>query len=153
MNSNKRGFTLVELMVVVGMLAVLMSSMTFSVNSAREKAKVQKATAEVKVISQAILAYENFAQARGDDLPSLSDAEATASTLNFLLGEGDTTASGQRMPALLQASLKNNTTIVDPWGTPYRVKITEAPLPTPSTGNCQTGFYLPNFYRLSEGER
>lgn len=153
MNSNKRGFTLVELMVVVGMLGVLMGAMTFSVNSAREKAKIQKATAEVKVISQAILAYENFARSKGDDLPSLSDAEANSSTLDFLLGGGDTTASGQRMPALLQASLRNNSTIVDPWGTPYRVKITEAPLPSPGSGDLQTGFYLPNFYRLSESER
>lgn len=152
MNSNKKGFTLVELLVVVGMLAVLMGSMTYSVNSAREKSRVQKATAEVKIVSQAILAYENYARSNGEDLPSLSDAEANMSSLGFLLGDGET-SSGSRIPVLLQASLRNGSTMLDPWGTPYRIKITETALPAPGSGDLQTGFFLPNLYRLSEGER
>lgn len=151
MISNKRGFTLVELLVVVGMLAVLMGSMTFSVNSARDKARVQKATTEVKIVTQAILAYENYARAKGQDLPSLNDAEANESSLGFLMGDG-TTASNEKIPVLLQASLRNGTTMLDPWGTPYRIKITSTNLPRPGSGNMQTGFYLPNLYRLSEGE-
>lgn len=151
MNSNKKGFTLVELLVVVGMLAVLMGSMTFSVNSARDKARVQKATTEVKIITQAILAYENYARADGDDLPTLSDVEANSSSLGFLLGDG-TTATGEKIPVLLQASLRNGTTMLDPWGTPYRVKISATALPRPGSGDLQTGFFLPNLYRLSEDE-
>ena len=55
--NGKNGFTLVELLVVVGMLALLLAAMTTSVTAARHRARVQKATSDVKVISQTILAY------------------------------------------------------------------------------------------------
>ena len=54
-----RGFTLVELLVVIGMIAILIAALTTSMAAAQERARIQKATSDVKVISQAILAYEN----------------------------------------------------------------------------------------------
>lgn len=153
-NGKRGGFTLVELLVVVGMVAVLMGAMTTSVQAARHRARVQKATSDVKVISQAILAYENYDTDR--ELPSLNRKPAGKDTLGFLLGDGTGPQSGGQMPVLLQAALSSGGQILDPWGHPYLVTIKPNITPikiTTATGALRTGYYLPNFYRLSEGER
>ena len=152
MYSIKRGFTLVELLVVVGMIAVILGALTTSVQSARHRARVQKATAEVKIVSQAILGYENF---RGE-LPIMTEADCNRGTLGFLLGDGGSAQQGGQIPVLLQASLTGGGSMNDPWGTPYKVTIREGAVSLKLktvTGAMQTGYYLPNFYRLSEGER
>lgn len=152
---TKRGFTLIELLVVVAIIAILIASAGVSVAGAQQRARIQKATSDVKVISQAILAYENYD--RGNEkfeLPVMSDRDATADSLSFLLGEGE--RAGGNIPVLLMASLKAGNTLIDPWGTPYKIKIVEtdvAPKFKTASGSMQTGYYLPNFYRLSEGER
>ena len=152
MYSIKRGFTLVELLVVVGMIAVILGALTTSVQSARHRARVQKATAEVKIVSQAILGYENF---RGE-LPTMTEADCNRGTLGFLLGDGGSAQQGGQIPVLLQASLTGGGSMNDPWGTPYKVTIREGAVSLKLktvTGAMQTGYYLPNFYRLSEGDR
>lgn len=150
----RKGFTLIELLVVIAMVAVIMGAMTTSVNAARARARMQKAQSDVKVISQAILAYENFAN--GYELPTLTRAEADRGNLGFLVGDGDAPKSGGRLPVLLEAALSGNGKILDPWGHPYLVTIRKgsATMKTKTaTGTLNTGFYLPNFYRISEGER
>lgn len=153
-NGKRTGFTLVELLVVVGMIAVLMGAMTASVRGARHRARVQKATSDVKVISQAILAYENYDSSY--TLPTLNRAEAGKDTLGFLLGDGTGPKSGGQMPVLLQTALTSGGKILDPWGHPYLVTIKSGGVSLKVktvTGALNTGYYLPNFYRLSEGER
>ena len=155
-NGKRGGFTLVELLVVVGMIAVLMGAMTTSVRAARHRARVQKATSDVKVISQAILAYENYGTGEKYDLPQLNRAPAGKDSLGFLLGDGTGPKSGGQMPVLLQAALSSGGQILDPWGHPYLVTIKpgNASIKVKTvTGTLNTGYYLPNFYRLSEGER
>lgn len=155
-NGRRRGFTLVELLVVVGMIAVLMGAMTTSVRAARHRARVQKATSDVKVISQAILAYENYGNSGAHELPTLTRAEAGKDTLGFLLGDGSGPQSGGQMPVLLQAALASGGKILDPWGHPYLVTIKSKGVSLKvktATGALNTGYYLPNFYRLSEDER
>ena len=152
---TKRGFTLIELMVVVAMIMLITAAMSTAVTGAAERARVRKATAEVKIISQAILAYENETK-NGDDheLPPLTKAECGADTLGFLLGR-ETSKSG-KIPVLLQAALSGGGKMLDPWGHPYLVTIkknTFRPKFKTMTGSMQTGFYLPNFYRLGKGER
>ena len=158
LNSHK-AFTLVELLVVVGMVAVLMGAMTTAVNGARERARVQKATNDVKVITQAILAYEIW---NDDELPTMGrrgraelGADADANTLGFLVGkgsaEGVADGSGDsKLPVLLMAQLRNGGALVDPWGKQYKVTIAESSgdisLET-VTSDISTGFWLPNFYR------
>ena len=157
--SNRKAFTLVELLVVVGMIAVLMGAMTSAVQGVREKARVQKATSDVKVITQAILAYEIW---NGDELPDMGSrgsAEggevANGNSLGFLIGKGsargvDGGSGSGELPVLLMAQLRSGGNIVDPWGTPYRVTILGK---QPSiklktvTGALETGYWLPNFYR------
>jgi len=157
MTSNKRAFTLIELLVVVGMIAILAGAMTVSVASARERAKIQKATSDVKVISQAILAYENYDRGSGNfELPTLNRQDADRSSLGFLIGEGGNAKSGGKIPALLMAQLQNGNALRDPWGTMYKItikEVTRQPRVKTATGSMQTGYYLPNWYRLSEGER
>lgn len=153
-NGKRGGFTLVELLVVVGMIAVLMGAMTTSVRAARHRARVQKATSDVKVISQAILAYENYAN--GYELPTMNREPAGKDSLGFLLGKGTGPQSGGQLPVLLMAALSSGSQILDPWGHPYLVTIKSgsASIKVKTvTGALNTGYWLPNFYRLSEDER
>ena len=60
MTLNKRGFTLVELIVVIAMIAVFMASVGTAVGKTRERARVEKARGDVKVLSQAILAWVKY---------------------------------------------------------------------------------------------
>lgn len=155
MTLTKRGFTLVELLVVIGMIVLLTGAMATSVAGGIKRARVQKATAEVKAIAQAILAYENETR-NGDDheLPVLSQKDCDQSSIGFLLGR-ETSQSG-KIPVLLMASLSGGGKMLDPWGHPYKVTIRKnsfRPNFKTMSGSLQTGFYLPNFYRLREGER
>ena len=158
-SNNRRAFTLVELLVVVGMIAILMGAMTSAVQSARERARIQKATNDVKVMSQAILAYEIW---NGDELPTMgsrgraaSGVDANEGSLGFLIGKGNAQgvaggSGSSQLPVLLMAQLRSGGNIVDPWGTPYKVTIVESKanikLKT-VTGALSTGYWLPNFYR------
>ena len=154
MTSNKKGFTLIELLVVVAMIAIIMGAMTTSVTASQQRARIQKATAEVKVVSQAILAYENYSRGGSFELEELNDVDADASSLGFLLGR-ETAESGGRI-TLLMASLAAGGTMRDPWGTPYKVKIKAGNADVridSANSTLNTGYWLPNYYRLSAEER
>ena len=156
MTSNKRGFTLIELLVVVAMIAVVMGAISTSFSAARTRAKIEKATSDVKVISQAILSYETW---NGDELKEMNDAVADGNSLGFLMGRGSAkgaagTSGGGEIPALLMAQLRNGGAMVDPWGTPYRVTVkghsVNVEFKTVNS-SLNTGYYLPNLYRNTEG--
>ena len=162
---GKRGFTLIELLVVVAMLAVLMGAVTTSVSSARRRARIQKATNDVKVIHQAILAYENWNKGElktmGSRGKAANGADATSGNLDFLIGKGTakgaegTSGGAGELPVLLMAQLQGGR-LADPWGTTYRVTIVESAANFDHrtlTGTLNTGYWLPNFYRTSEGEK
>ena len=156
-NGSRAAFTLVELMVVMAMIAVLIAAMTTSIAAAKRRAKIQKATSEVKIISQAILAYENF---RSNDnkpfeLPVMNDQPADSSSLGFLLGLDGSTESG-KIPALMLASLSGSGAMLDPWGHQYLVKIQKSAARVEiksANSTLRTGFVLPNVYHMTEGER
>ena len=152
MTLNKTGFTLIELMVVMGMVAVLMGAMTTSIASARERARVQKATSDVKVISQAILAYENWTRDKGFELPTFeSPVDADSENLKFLLGK-EAAQSGGNIPTMLMAQLRNGK-MLDPWGHPYKVRIKPGNVEAAQGVNLSTGYCLPNYFRLTREER
>lgn len=54
---NNKGFTLIELLVVIAIIGLLASIVLVSVNSARNKAKIVKAKAELKQLSTAVEMY------------------------------------------------------------------------------------------------
>ncbi len=155
LNKSQKGFTLVELLVVIAMIAIIMAAMTTSVRAAQERARIQKATSDVKVLSQAILASENFARGGKYELQEMQDVDADASTLRDLLGKG-AAESGGNIPALIMASLQSGGKMLDPWGRPYKIRVKKGSADvkiTSASSSMQTGYVLPNFYRLSAEER
>jgi len=143
------GFTLIELLVVVGMIALIMGAMTTSVASSMQRARIQKATGDVKMLTQAILAYGNY---NNGELPTIDQwKEANFNdALKFLKQEGNM----DKYPVLIQAALSSGGVMRDPWGQPYYVKIKPGKAyDPPGVGALRTGYYLPNFYRLSKEER
>ena len=155
MNSmNKKAFTLIELLVVVAMIAVLLGALTTSVTAARKRARIQKATADVKVITQAILAYEQWAVKSGKDMPEYDDpTPCNSGNLNFLLGK-EAADNGGQIPVMLMAQLQAGGDLLDPWGHPYQMTIRRGNASVSwSPGNIKTGYQMPNYYRLGEGER
>ena len=151
MTSNKRGFTLVELVVVIAMIAIFMASVGSAVGKTAERARLEKARSDVKVISQAILAWENYSRGGKHELREMNDEEADSSSLAFLLGQGESATSGN-IPELLAAQLTGGK-MRDPWSRPYVVRIKEGKINRPENLDLGTCYYLPNFYRLSEEER
>ena len=116
------GFTLLEMLIVIGMLGILMAATFTGVSHARVQARITKANTEVRQLVGAILAYE---AATEEDLDSLGtgEMEATADKLKELLGEG------MNKTVFLNVQMRNGA-FRDPWGTPYKVKIVERPPPT-----------------------
>jgi len=150
----KRAFTLVELLVVVGMLAILMGAMTSSVSGARKRAKISKATQDVKEITNAILAYQNYAEGRSlKNDASGSWKPATEGNLDMILG-GRTNPNGGEVPVLYNAQITGGE-IRDPWGKPYEfmIKRVQEEDDGGRRQNFVTAPTLPNFYRLTDEER
>ena len=146
MNRFNRGFTLVELLVVMAMLMLLAGAITSSVSSAQKRAKIAQATSEAQEMTNAILAYQHFGE--DYDLPTYNNQPSTEANLSFILG-GETGPNGQKIPVLFNASIKNGQ-ILDPWGHPYYVTI-KAGRPirtqTSSSDNIKSYVAFPNFNR------
>ena len=152
------GFTLVELLVVISMIMILAGAVTSSVMGAQRRAKISRASAECREITNAILAYENYDRNHSLQNYVRQDMPASRSSLGFILGEAGSTESGQKIPILYNAALRGDS-IVDPWGTPYRVTIQAASGMEDSeqvdttAKDMKTTLYLPNHARLNPGER
>src|SRR3982751_4199907 len=59
MKTRKPGFTLVELLVVIGVIAILISLLLPSLNRARESARRTQCLSNIRQISQAFFMYTN----------------------------------------------------------------------------------------------
>ncbi len=108
-------FTLIEMMVVTGMLAILMGVAFSGIGQARGQAKVAKANTEVRELINAWLSYE----AAYDDWPVNVTGDsivADKSSLNELLGGNEDKA------VYLNAQLTGGY-FLDPWGTPYQFRL------------------------------
>ena len=149
----KRGFTLIELLVVIAMLAILIGAIGSSVNQARKRAQIAKATQDVKEMTNAILAFENIAVGRSLEKYASGWRDCTESALSMILG-GEPTESGEPAPVLYNAQIRGGV-VLDPWGTPYQFTIKKVADPARRDGgiNFVTAPILPNFYRLTDDER
>ena len=140
MKSTEKGFTLVELLVVLGMIGMLIGALASSVIGAQRRAKVAKAESEVKK----------------RELPTMTNRDADEGAVGFLIGQGGTAESGGKIPTMLIAQLTSGGKMLDPWNTPYKISIKSGGANvrmTSASGTMQTGYYFPNFYRLGEEER
>ena len=155
----RKGFTLIELLVVVAMIMILIGTLVVSVEQARTRARIAKATQEAKELTNAILAYEQYAPNRS--LQSVATGggwvEWNEGSLKMVLG-GMSGDSGERIPVLFNASLTGGR-MLDPWGRPYELLI-EKTASLSGGGDDEernTRFvmapYLPNFFRLTDAER
>lgn len=150
----KKAFTLVELLVVIGMISVLMGGAAASFARARERAKIAKATADVKEITNAIFAYENFASDHSlASVVGTANGEASKSTLGFLVGDAPQSESGE-VPVLYNAQFSGSGKILDPWGRPYRVRIEEpqGSILNNTSIDVTMSICLPNMNRITDQE-
>jgi prepilin-type N-terminal cleavage/methylation domain-containing protein len=116
MKRSNSGFTLVEMLTVIGMLGILMATAATGISRARTQARIAKAHAEVRQLIGAWMAYEAAYDGWPMELPSGGTAiEATQSTLKELLGEGENKV------VFLNAQMKGGA-FRDPWGMPYKIR-------------------------------
>ena len=156
---KRRAFTLIELLVVLAMLAILMGSVGISTNLARKRAKITKATQEIKEITNAIIAFEQYAKNRSLDGYSTGGwKEGSESAMSMILG-GETGESGEKIPVLYSASITSGGKIKDPWGKAYEYIIEKTATLNSGDGTAgsqasySTGVFFPNFFRLQPEER
>ena len=150
----KRGFTLIELIVVIAMLMLLAGSVTTAVANAQKRAKIAKATATCQELTNAILAYENYAKDYSLESKATGESwkEATNGDLGFVLGEENIQVGegSGKIPVLFQAEIKGDA-IMDPWNHPYRYKIARRGGNIYETAEdraqLRTGVFIPNYYR------
>lgn len=149
----RRGFTLIELLVVIGMIAVLMGAMGVSTVKARTRAKIARATQETKEMTNAILAFENYASGHTlDKYVNGSWAPCTEGSMAMILGR-ETGDNGEQVPVLYNASIRGGQ-LLDPWGHPYEYRIEKtSPFAAGDVPNLLTAPALPNYFRLSDKER
>ena len=149
----RRGFTLIELLVVIAMLAILMGAVGSGMSQARKRAMVAKATQDAKEMTNAILAFENYAKNRSlANYVTGSWKDTTESSMSMILG-GEQSEGGDEVPVLYNAQIRNGQ-ILDPWGKPYQYIIRQAgSITPPRDAGFQTAPNLPNFYRLTDEER
>ncbi len=152
----KKGFTLIELLVVIGMIAVLTGAASSAVMKARKRSQIARAETEVREMTNAILAYENW-----DDnhtlknyLTSKSWKDATEDALQFILG-GVQNKQGN-VPVLYNAAVVGGN-LRDPWGTTYQYMIADSGDAESSQDqvgrSLSTYMYLPNLWRLKSDEQ
>ena len=115
-NRSTNAFTLIEMMVVTGMLAILMGVAFSGIGQARNQARVAKANTEVRELVNAILSYE-AANEELDVAPT--GTEATEGNIQKLLGLGGSKTVYLNAPMVRGA-------FRDPWGTPYKYRVVEA---------------------------
>ena len=149
----RRGFTLIELLVVIGMIAVLLGAMGVSTLKARTRAKIARATQETKEMTNAILAFEQYAPGHTlDNYAKGSWADCTEGSMAMILGnvKGD---NGEQVPVLYNASVTGGR-LLDPWGRPYQFMIEKSTWgDNNGVGDLRTAPALPNYFRLTDKER
>ena len=154
---RKKGFTLIELIVVIAMLMLLTGAVTSALSSARKRAKVSKATVVCQEMTNAILAYENYTKDHSLEKHATSGSwqPANKGSIQFILG-GEKAENGEDIPVLFNAEIKG-TQMLDPWGNPYYYRIQKArsqkvddDLANQQVDTC---VFFPNFNRRLETDR
>ena len=154
---GKKGFTLIELIVVIAMLMMLAGAVTSALAGARTRAKISKATVVCQEMTNASLAYENYTKDLSLEKHATSGSWQPASkgSLQFILG-GEKAANGEDIPVLFNAEIQG-AQMLDPWGNPYYYRIQKArsqKVDDDLAGKqIETCVFFPNFNRRLETDR
>ena len=155
---SRQGFTLIELLLVVAMIAVIAAAFTTSIAAAERRARISRATAEAKDMTNAILAYEQYAPGRSLSSVAMSSwTDCAEGAMAMILG-GAKGASGQPVPVLFNGHVSGGY-LRDPWQTPYQYMIVNTATLEGGGGSEMKGVSfkaaaaLPNFFRLTDQER
>jgi type II secretory pathway pseudopilin PulG len=115
-------FTMVELLVVIGVIAILVSLLLPAVMKGKERALIIRARADVTSIAVAIGQFETTYGYLPLDPGTGSEAQLSSTEYTELIEEltvQSTTYNTRGIPFL---SI-NGTTLKDPWGEDYNVKL------------------------------
>ena len=148
----RKGFTLIELLVVIAMIAILTGAASSAVMKARTRSQIARATTEVREMTNAILAYENYD--KDHSLASMATSKAwtpaSEGALKFILG-----GEAPRVPVLYNGAVTRGP-VLDPWGMPYEFMVANAGDASDSKDDVgkslSTFMYLPNLNRLKPEE-
>jgi len=106
---KRKGFTMVELMVVIIIMAILGLAVMPALMGSSEKAKYSRAWNDLNAISNAFTAYYG----RQGTLPDLSESDGNIGGSESVLKDDSLFQS------FLGTPLEN---LKDPWGNPYKIK-------------------------------
>jgi len=128
--NRKDGFTLLEMLTVIGILGILMASAFTGIAQAQRQGRVAKAQGEIRQIVNAWFAYEAAhdawpAELAMDGVPF--PAAESHPALKILLGKAEN-ADGE-LRVYLNMPIRGGF-LMDPWGKPYELKTTP-PLSVP----------------------
>lgn len=126
LRSDQRGFTLLELLIVISVIAVLVGLLLPAFGRVREGAREKRADVEARVIEQAIGAYRlrtgrypaPVRDLRGGSSRTFGTDDNPNSEVMLLLRGAD--------PPLLDASKfrwDDNGNVLNPWGGQYRIEL------------------------------
>lgn len=122
--TKEKGFTLIEMAVVMLILAFLLTSVFMPFSAQRETADIRKAREELKAIEEALY---GFAIANGrlpcptrPGLGGRGDLNVANTACNNYLGFVPSTDLG------ISGNVNCDGLLLDPWGNPYRYSITDS---------------------------